>query len=144
MKQFPHIHHNESLPLTLDKIHPLTSIEKEEFVSKFAHIQEDLKYMFQIDVESESQLHSEDTKQKIYTKAINDIHEGNPFSLEHFFEYGLISPSDIKKDDLPHLKTSAHKILYAHRSTARLTASKNLFIKMGILTEEDVGEVGGK
>ncbi len=108
------------------------------FVEKFLHIQEDLKYMFQIEVANEDELRSDITKQKIYTRAIEDLRAGNPFSLEHLEVYKLISPSDIKKDDLPGIKTSALKILKTYKHTARLAASKELFLKMEILTEDEM------
>jgi hypothetical protein len=108
-----------------------------EYEPQFKQIQEDLKYMFTIDVESEEELHSQEVKAKLYTRAVEDLHQGNSFSLEHFAEYELITPSDIKPEDLKQLHIDALAILQNLRSTARLSTAKKLFIELGILTEEE-------
>ena len=67
-------------PETIAEPQPLV----EEFVPKFTHIQEDLRYMFGIEVNNESDLSSPIIKKKMYTKAVADFIAGNPFSLEYF------------------------------------------------------------
>ena len=108
-----------------------------EYEPKFKHTQEDLKYMFGIEVTNEEDLHSEVVKKEIYNKAIADFKLGNPFTLEYFFEENLLTPIDILKEDKVELKKKAVDLLYSMRHIVRRTTSRDLFIQAGILSEEE-------
>jgi hypothetical protein len=108
-----------------------------EYEPKFKHTQEDLKYMFGIDVLHEEDLYTEVIKKKMYDKAVTDFKLNNPFTLEYFFEENLLSPMDMKDEDRAELKRKAFDLLYSMRHIVRRTRSRDLFIQAGILTEEE-------
>ncbi len=121
-------------PETIAEPQPLV----EEFVPKFTHTQEDLRYMFGIEVNNESDLSSPIIKKQMYTKAVSDFITGNPFSLEYFLEEELLSPKDILKEDIPSLKQAATSMLASLRHLTRRIRSQELFVEAGILTQEEI------
>lgn len=116
---------------------PTESNNVDEYEPRFKHTQEDLKYMFGIEVVDEEDLHSKEIKSQIYTKAITDFRLGNPFTLEYFFEENLLSPIDMREEDKVELKKKAVDLLYSMRHIVRRTRSRELFIQAGILTKEE-------
>jgi hypothetical protein len=116
---------------------PVVPEEKDEYVSKFLHIQEDLKYMFGITVEHEEDLYQPLIREKIYSKAINDFLQGNPFTLEYFLEEHILEPEDINAKDIPSLREAAKRVTASMRHTGRRKASKELFVRAGIFTQEE-------
>lgn len=115
-----------------------TSPEQETYEPKWKHLEEDLKYMFGIEITSEEDLYSEETKKKMYDLMLKDMQEESPFSLDYFIEEGLLSKNDIKDEDIKTLKPCALKILNNLRNITHKSTYKNLFIDLGILTQEEV------
>ncbi len=115
----------------------------EVYEPQLRQIKQDIKFMLGINVDQiqhEEELHTPEIKAKIYAEVIRGLQDGNPFALEQFVLYKLISKEDIQATDMPEIKKYATKILGVLRSTSRLAVARELFIKMGILTEEEVKE----
>lgn len=104
------------------------------FEPKFKHIQEDLKYMFLIDVEDEHDLKSHTIKNKMYDVMIRELENGSHYALDYFIEENLLTENDIKEEDIPKLRSDASKILDTLKGP-RLISAKNLFIKAGIISQ---------
>lgn len=107
-----------------------------EFVPKFAHIQEDLLYLFNIQVTSETSLQYPWVKDEMYTKAVEELKLGTPFALDYFFEEKLLTKDELRARGFYDLKPYALTILKTFKGT-RLTRAKDLFIDTGLLSEEE-------
>lgn len=107
-----------------------------EYVPKWKHIQEDLQYMFGIEIKSEDNLYEAETKNKLYESVLEDMRQGKPFALDYMFEEGLLTKEDLEKRGIKDLKQQALNILKTFKDP-RLTSIRNLFINTGILTEEE-------
>jgi hypothetical protein len=107
-----------------------------EFVPKFAHIQEDLLYLFNIQVTSETSLQYPWVKDEMYAKAVEELKLGTPFALDYFFEEKLLTRNELRERGFYELKPYALTILKTFKGT-RLTRAKDLFIDTGLLSEEE-------
>ena len=107
-----------------------------EFVPHFKHIQEDLLYLFTINITSEVSLNYPWVKDEMYGKAIEELQLGTPFALDYMFEEKLLTKEELHARGLQELKPYAKTILATYKGT-RLTRAKNLFIDCGLLTEEE-------
>ncbi len=117
-----------------------------EYVPKFAHIQEDLLFLFNVNVTSESTLNYEFVKDELYTKVIEELKLGTPFALDYMFEeeiHGkkLLSREDLQERGIQEMKPYAKTILANYKKGPRLLRAKNLFVDTGVLTEEETDSV---
>lgn len=110
----------------------------EEYEPQFKQIQEDLKYMFEIDIHEERELHSAEIKKKMYAKALQYLKMSNPFGLHYFFDKKLLTQDDIPESDMPALKTYATKTLASLKNINMRTEAENLFFGTGILTDVEI------
>lgn len=117
-----------------------SSPEAEEYIPRWKQIQEDLKYMFQIDIEKEEDLGDENIRQKMYEKAVNAIRENSPFTLDYFFEEHLLNKTDIKPEDREELAVHARVIVEAMKDSPRRRHTEQLFVNAGIIREKDIEE----
>ncbi len=125
---------SESSPDTVKN--NITAPEAIEFVPKFAHIQEDLLYLFNIQVTSETSLQYPWVKDEMYAKAVEELKLGTPFALDYFFEEKLLTHNELRERGFYGLKPYALTILKTFKGT-RLTRAKDLFIDIGLLSEEE-------
>ncbi len=107
-----------------------------EFVPKFSHIQEDLLYLFNIQVTSETSLQYPWVKDEMYAKAVEELKLGTPFALDYFFEEKLLTRDELRERGFYELKPYALTILKTFKGP-RLTRAKDLFIDTGLLSEEE-------
>ncbi len=111
-----------------------------EFVPKFNHIQEDLLYLFNIQVTSETSLHYPFVKDEMYQKVVEELKLGTPFALDYMFEEKLLTKDELRAHGIQDLKPYAKTILATYKGT-RLTRAKDLFIDSGLLTEDEVNPI---
>lgn len=123
-------------PQNTDTESPSEKPEAIEFVPKFKHTQEDLLYLFNMQVTSETSLHYPFVKDELYQKAIEELKLGTPFALDYMFEEKLLTKDELKNRGIQELKPYAKTILATYKGT-RLTRAKTLFIDCGLLTEEE-------
>jgi hypothetical protein len=110
--------------------------EAVEFVPRFSHIQEDLLYLFTINITSEASLNYPWVKDEMYDKVVEELKHGTPFALDYMFEEKLLTKEELFTRGIQELKPYAKTILATYKGT-RLTRAKNLFIDCGLLTEEE-------
>jgi hypothetical protein len=107
-----------------------------EFVPHFTHIQEDLLYLFTINITSEASLNFPWVKDEMYNKVVEELRLGTPFALDYMFEEKLLTKEELHTHGIQELKPYAITILTTYKGI-RLTRAKNLFIECGLLTEEE-------
>ncbi len=107
-----------------------------EFVPKFRHIQEDLLFLFNIEVTSETSLTYEWVKKELLDKAFEEIRLGTPFALDYMFEERLLSKEDTRKGSIQDIQPYAKTILKTYKGP-RLTRAKNLFLDTGIFNQKE-------
>lgn len=132
------------IPNQDNNLPPLSSIpnqESIEYIPKWKQVQDDLRYLFGITIESEQSLTTEETKVLLYKTACNGIMAGEYFSLDYMFEEGLLTKEDIQKQEVSKLKPYALSILNNLRSIGQYNQAKNLFIDTGILTNEEIPQI---
>ena len=111
-----------------------------EFVPKFNHIQEDLLYLFNVQVTSESSLHYPFVKDEMYTKVVEELKLGTPFALDYMFEEKLLTKDELHARGIQELKPYAKTILAKYKGIRR-TRAKDLFIDSGLLTEDEADPI---
>jgi hypothetical protein len=124
-----------------EQVHPESGIatkqpEALEFVPKFTHLQEDLLYLFNIQITSEASLRYPWVKDEMYAKTIEELKLGTPFALDYFFEEKLLTKDELASRSFQELKPYAKTILEKYKGIRR-TRAKDLFIDSGLLTEEE-------
>jgi hypothetical protein len=114
-----------------------------EYVPKWQHIKEDLKYMFQIDVDTEADLDRSEIKQQMYTKALDELRARSPFALDYFIEEKLLSVSDIRDSDRAEIVKYAYEILRLMKNPSPMRKrTEELFLEeTDILTVADLEEI---
>ncbi len=130
---------NENKSPTVESL-PIDHAEKPEaieFVPRFRHIQEDLLYLFTINVTSETSLTYPWVKDEMYQKVIEELKLGTPFALDYMFEEKLLTKDELQERGFQELKPYAMTILATYKGT-RLTRARDLFINSGLLTEEEM------
>lgn len=105
-----------------------TPANQEEFDPKWEHIQEDLKYLFQINTENEEDLKSQSTKDLMYQKVIDSLRDNSPFTFDYFFEEKLLTKDDIKPEDREELAVHARAIIEGMKYSPQRTRIEQLFI----------------
>ncbi|MBP6948570.1 MAG: hypothetical protein KBC41_00845 [Candidatus Pacebacteria bacterium] len=124
--------------ISLEKRSPISPSNETiiEFVPKFRHIQEDLLFLFNIEVTSETSLTYEWVKKELLDKAFEEIRLGTPFALDYMFEEQLLSKEDIRKGSIQDIQPYAKTILKTYKGP-RLTRAKNLFLDTGIFNQKE-------
>lgn len=134
---------NQNHPENIQRLSPQhedRTEEKVEYEPKFKQHQEDLKYLFAIDVHDEASLSNPFLKNEMYEKVLDDFKEGKPFALDYMFEEGLLTRDDLESRGIKNLKEQALKILGTFKDP-RFTSIKKLFINTGIITEEEASRL---
>lgn len=116
---------------------PENKTEAIEYVPGFQHIQEDLLYLFTINVTSETSLNYPWVKDEMYAKVVEELKLGTPFALDYMFEEKLLTKEELLAHGLLELKPYALQILATYKGT-RLARAKQLFIDSGLLTKDEV------
>jgi hypothetical protein len=134
MERLPHNTDKESNLQPTNQKQEVASVKTLEFVEKFKHIQEDLKFLFEIEVTSQTSLNYPWVKNELYAAVEKELKAGTPFALDYMFDEGLLTKEDLKERRIETLKPYAETILATFKGT-RLTRAKELFIETGIFTE---------
>ena len=119
--------------------------EKERIIvePRFEQIRDDLVAMFNIEVTSEVSLRYEWVKDELYAKAVEGLMYDEYFALDYMAseklqdEEPLLTQEDFIKRGIRSLQDHAATILHMYKEP-RLTRIKELFIKSGIMTEEEI------
>jgi hypothetical protein len=127
-------------PVEDGEVVPKNVETQEEFVPKWKHIQEDLRHMFQIDIETEEDLTSEIVKETMYQKVLTSLRSNSPFTLDYFFEEYLLTKYDIRPEDREELAVHARAIIEGMKHSPRRTRTEQLFVDAGIVREKDIAE----
>ena len=122
---------NESIPHS-----PEEESNVQEFEPKFKQTQEDLLYLFNLNVTSKNSLNYPWVKDEMYEKVTEELKLGTPNALDYMFKEGLLTMEDLFTRRIYELKPYAITILQTYKGV-RLTNAKELFINSGLLTEEE-------
>lgn len=114
-----------------------------EVEPRFEQIKDDLAAMFTIEVTSEISLRYEWVKDEFYSKVVEGLMYDEYFALDYMANEELregeplLTKDDMVKRGIRSLQDHAEKILHMYKEP-RLKRIKELFIKSGLMTEEEI------
>lgn len=122
----------------------LQSPEVIEIEPKFTQLQEDLLFMFEIKVTSETSLRYPWVKDEFYTKVVEGLTNDEYFALDYMVNeklHGegepLLNQEDLLSRGIRTLQNHGRNILHKYKEP-RLSRVKELFIVSGIFTELEI------
>lgn len=135
--------HKHEVPLEAPKPANKTP-ETIEVEPRFQQLQEDLQFMFTIHIEDETMLENPYLKNELFTKVKEGLINNEYFALDymaheslHIDGEPLLTKEDCIKRGIRSLQDHGTKILHMY-SEPRLGRVKELFIKTGMFTEEEL------